>query len=128
MMSGSGSGSYSGFGSDVSKITRPGSGAATGGGSTDDECILTFRTVLNSIDEEELKKLKVGEVLVLKAESRQKNTILAAIAPNNKIVGVITAPQVVTLLACIKKGYSYEAHISEIKSPVCKVEVRTRMP
>lgn len=102
-------------------------GSGSGGGLPDEptSCLFTFQTTLNSPNLGVLASLKVDDVLDVQILSQQPE-IIGAVHASLGLAGTITSQQVTRLLNCLRGGFHYDAIVIEIRSPICRVEVRPR--
>lgn len=101
-MSGSDSGGGSGSGE---------TGGAGGSGGRGVDCAnLSFETLISSPNQSEVRKLKVGDILVIELD--EDSRILQVVKDRNVIGGLVQdAP---TLTHCIEQGHQYTATVREI--------------
>lgn len=88
------------------------------GEGTPDECSsLDIVTPLNSPNPEVVKTLTKGEVLAVAVQTSATN-VKSLVAQNLKgrVAGSLTPPSLVTIIACIEKGYNYGATVLDSAS------------
>ena len=90
------------------------------------DCLLFFRTPLNSTDMDVLRNISENTVLEVETVVENGRTIVAAIHPQHGLAGVITSTQAATLLSCMALGHRYTATVTQIRPPACQVEIRPR--
>jgi hypothetical protein len=104
-----------------------GSSGSGGGGQPDPpaSCLFSFTTTLNSPVPSVLAQLRISDVLDVQILNQSPERI-GAVHPTLGLAGTITAQEVTRLLNCLRGGFHYDAVVIELRSPVCRIEVRPR--
>jgi hypothetical protein len=93
---------------------------------TDDCARLSQSTILNSPNQDVLKKLKKGELLKINARKVGKAVIVEALH-KDEVAGTITSSIIQRIAECIEKGFQYVAEVKEdVKGGVCKVHIHEK--
>jgi hypothetical protein len=98
-------------------------GGGGGSGGPDDDCAIHERTRLNSPDRTVLVTLRVTDILRLELDNGPPIRLLAVDA-RGRPVGSITSPKSPQIVACIRRGRSYEADILAINGAICEIDIR----
>lgn len=83
---------------------------------------LVFRTVVNSPQPEILDTVVAEEILEVSVDLIGGIQVLT-VKKNKKIVGTLTSDQVSVLIACMAKGFKYQAKVMSKRGGRCEVEV-----
>jgi hypothetical protein len=120
-----------GSGSGRPPVGKRGGGGGGGGGGRrprgdgGDPCAcFVDRVVLASPKPKVIAKLKEKDIL--KVELKDGKPPVLAVTKGDEVAGTIIPTDLSTLVACIKKGYHYEANVVEIDGGSCTVEIQPR--
>jgi len=93
-----------------------------GTGGDDDPCDIHFETALNSVDEIAVKNVTRGMSLQIELVEENKIPRLRA-ALNGIPIGVISHPNAIAIIGCIKRGNNYVAVVTERQGNLCRIRV-----
>ncbi len=79
-----------------------------------------FTVTLTSVDIDVLQKHQQGDLLDLELDKRD---IIIVLDGNGEILGTIVHQFTSDLIECIKSGHKYEAKITLVHTPNCKVNI-----
>ena len=85
---------------------------------------LVERTYINSAVPELVAPIKVGDALGVEVRIVDGAATLIAFNDQHQIVGSLTPPRLPQIVACLQKGFSYEAIVLEKSGGRIKVEIR----
>ena len=81
---------------------------------------LVIITNLASVDAEVLKKVDVGEVLPMAAQSADGPVV---VMKDDEVLGTVLSSKLVQLLNCMNGGTEYEAEVLIIEGAICQVKI-----
>lgn len=81
---------------------------------------LEITTNLASVDVQELKKVNVGEMLPVAAQSADGPVV---VMKDDEVLGTVLCSKLMQLLNCMNGGTEYEAEVLKIEDAICQVKI-----
>ena len=93
------------------------------GGATDqNQCNITERANLNSVDASVVSALGVGDSLIVELQEGTTPRVLIRVS-NGEVAGSITSRKIVTIIECLRSGFAYAAEVKSISGGLVEIEI-----
>lgn len=113
-----GSGGGGGGGSPTGRRRKSGGG----GGFDASACAMSFETDLSSIDSDVAEAITIDDVLVVGIDQRGEFEAVVCRTNDGRYVGTVShIENLAQLLACIRAGVGYQAHVRAVQATYCTV-------